>query len=99
MIKNSQKLGNNVVFPIFTTSSYNFNDATTYYCLLLQKTYTSKNAQILPSNQNQQKKIRLSGPIYEKLKKTTNRYYVHVWKSEEYLKEKKKYKKYITTYN
>ena len=27
---------------------------------------------------------RLSGPIYEKLKKTTNRYYVHVWKSEEY---------------
>ena len=42
---------------------------------------------------------RLSGPIYEKLKKTTNRYYVHVWKSEEYLKEKKKYKKYITTYN
>ena len=54
--KNSQKnLGNNVVFPIFITSSYNFNDATTYYCLLLQKTYTSKNAQILPSNQNQQK--------------------------------------------
>jgi len=30
------------------------------------------------------KKIRLSGPIYEKIKKTTNRYYVHVWKSEEY---------------
>jgi len=28
------------------------------------------------------KKVRLSGPIYEKIKKTTNRYYVHVWKSE-----------------
>jgi len=57
MIKTAKKnLGNNVVFPIFITSSYNFNDATTYYCLLLQKTYTSKNAQILPSNQNQQKK-------------------------------------------
>ena len=53
--KTAKKLGNNVVFPIFITSSYNFNDATTYYCLLLQKTYTSKNAQILPSNQNQQK--------------------------------------------
>ena len=58
--KTAKKLGNDVVFPIFITSSYNFNDATTYYCLLLQKTYTSKNAQILPSNQNQQKKNQVS---------------------------------------
>ena len=58
--KQPKKLGNDVVFPIFITSSYNFNDATTYYCLLLQKTYTSKNAQILPSNQNQQKKNQVS---------------------------------------
>ena len=36
--KQPKKLGNNVVFPIFITLSYNYhNDATTYYCLLLQK--------------------------------------------------------------
>ena len=62
--KQPKKLGNNVVFPIFITSSYNFNDATTYYCLLLQKTYTSKNAQILPSNQNQQKKSGKPKPFF-----------------------------------
>ena len=36
----------------------------TYYCLLLQKTYTSKNAQILPSNQNQQKKSGKPKPFF-----------------------------------